>query len=62
LISKSISETTDEEIERVLEINFKGVFYSLREAAKHIREGGRIINISSSKEKKKTYLLSNFSI
>ncbi|WKN44832.1 SDR family oxidoreductase [Tunicatimonas pelagia] len=43
-----IAEITDEQFERVMNINFRGTFLVLREAAKRIRDEGRIINISSS--------------
>jgi 3-oxoacyl-[acyl-carrier protein] reductase len=44
----SIAETDDATFERQVAINFKGTFYTLREAAKRLRNGGRIINFSSS--------------
>ena len=34
--------------ERPINVNLKGTFNTLREAAKRLREGGRIINFSSS--------------
>jgi 3-oxoacyl-[acyl-carrier protein] reductase len=39
---------TDEEFDRILSINVKGVFYALREAARRLADGGRIVNLSSS--------------
>ncbi|MCW2100134.1 UNVERIFIED_ORG: 3-oxoacyl-[acyl-carrier protein] reductase [Pseudomonas psychrophila] len=43
-----LSDTDDATFDRLLAINFKGTFNTLREATKHLRDGGRIINFSSS--------------
>ena len=43
-----IADTTDELFDRHIAINLKGVFNGLREAAKRLRNGGRIISFSSS--------------
>ena len=43
-----IAETDDALFDRHIAINLKGVFNGLREAAKRLRTGGRIINFSSS--------------
>lgn len=43
-----ISEITDEQFDRVFSINCRGVFMSMREAARRIPDGGRIVNISST--------------
>jgi 3-oxoacyl-[acyl-carrier protein] reductase len=43
-----LSETDDATFDRLVAINFKGTFNTLREASKHLRNGGRIINFSSS--------------
>jgi len=45
---KRIQETTDEEFDRSFNINVKGVFLTLREAATRLENGGRIVNFSSS--------------
>jgi 3-oxoacyl-[acyl-carrier protein] reductase len=44
----SIAETTDELFDRHIAINLKGVFNGMREAARRMRSGGRIISFSSS--------------
>jgi len=44
----AIGETPDELFDRQIVINLKGVFNGLREAAKRLRNGGRIISFSSS--------------
>ena len=38
----------DDTFARVIDVNLKGSFNTLREAAKRLRDGGRIINFSSS--------------
>ena len=43
-----IAETDDELFDRHLAINLKGVFNCLREGARRIRDGGRIVSFSSS--------------
>ncbi|MEO5655934.1 MAG: SDR family oxidoreductase [Nitrosospira sp.] len=48
LLSRRIADISDEEFDRVLNINIKGVFYALREAAKRIADGGRVISLSST--------------
>jgi 3-oxoacyl-[acyl-carrier protein] reductase len=47
-IYKLIIETTDDDFDRIFDINVKGVFLTLREAATRLKDGGRIINLSSS--------------
>lgn len=44
----TIADTGDDVFDRQVAINFKGSFNTLREAAKRLRNGGRIINFSSS--------------
>jgi 3-oxoacyl-[acyl-carrier protein] reductase len=44
----TIADTDDAAFDRQIAINLKGSFNTLREAAKRLREGGRIINLSSS--------------
>lgn len=44
----TISETDDDTFDRILSVNLKGSFNTMREAAKRLRRGGRIINFSSS--------------
>lgn len=45
---KAIAETDDATFERMMNVNLKGTFNTLREAATRVREGGRIINLSST--------------
>ncbi|MBK1896605.1 SDR family oxidoreductase [Chryseobacterium paridis] len=48
MITKTIQETTDEEFDRQFNINVKGVFNTLREAATRLDDNGTIINFSTS--------------
>ncbi|ASK29228.1 3-ketoacyl-ACP reductase [Chryseobacterium sp. T16E-39] len=48
MITKTIQETTDEEFDRQFNINVKGVFNTLREAATKLADNGTIINFSTS--------------
>jgi len=47
-IPKAFVETTLEEMDRVLDINVRGVFVATQAALKHMHEGGRIIMIGSA--------------
>jgi 3-oxoacyl-[acyl-carrier protein] reductase len=44
----SIAEADDKLFDSHVAVNLKGTFNTLREAAKRLREGGRIVNMSSS--------------
>jgi len=44
----TIADTDDAAFERQVDVNLKGTFNTLREAARRLRDGGRIINFSSS--------------
>jgi 3-oxoacyl-[acyl-carrier protein] reductase len=48
LLSKKIADITDEEFDRILSVNTKGVFYTLREAATRLADGGRVVSLSST--------------
>ncbi|KQZ00396.1 3-ketoacyl-ACP reductase [Pseudolabrys sp. Root1462] len=43
-----IADTTDAMFDRHIAVNLKGSFNGMREAAKRLRKGGRIINLSTS--------------
>ena len=47
-IPKPFEETTLEEMDRVIDINVRGVFVTTQVALKHMNDGGRIINIGSA--------------
>ena len=44
----TIADTDDALFDRQIAINLKGAFNTLREASKRLRNGGRIVNVSSS--------------
>ena len=47
----SLSDTDDALFDKIVAVNFKGTFNTLRVAAEKLRDGGRIINLSSSVHK-----------
>jgi 3-oxoacyl-[acyl-carrier protein] reductase len=47
-IGAAIAEVTEADYEKVFNLNVRGVLFALQEAAKHIKDNGRIINISST--------------
>ncbi len=47
-IPKTFEESTLEEMDRVIDINVRGVFVATQAALKHMNKGGRIIMIGSS--------------
>jgi 3-oxoacyl-[acyl-carrier protein] reductase len=47
VIPKPFAESTLEEMDRVIDINIRGVFATTHAALKHMNDGGRIINIGS---------------
>ncbi|WP_295623477.1 SDR family oxidoreductase [uncultured Nitrosomonas sp.] len=48
LLFKEISEIRNDEFERIVDINFKSVFYTLREATAKLADYGRVVTISST--------------
>jgi len=48
MVLSSIAETDDATFARQVDVNLKGTFNTLRQAATRVRSGGRIINFSSS--------------
>jgi 3-oxoacyl-[acyl-carrier protein] reductase len=42
------ADTTEEVYDSIMALNVKGVFFAIQEAAHRMREGGRIVNISSA--------------
>ena len=47
-IPKTFEETTIEEMDRVIDINIRGVFVTTQAALKHMKDGGRVIMIGSA--------------
>jgi 3-oxoacyl-[acyl-carrier protein] reductase len=48
LLFKEITEIRDDEFDRIVDVNFKSVFYTLREAGTRLADHGRVVNISST--------------
>lgn len=46
-VPRPISATTDEDYEKLMAINTRAVFMLMREASVRLRDGGRIVNIST---------------
>ncbi|MFZ5927080.1 MAG: SDR family oxidoreductase [Acidobacteriota bacterium] len=46
-LMKALADFSDEEFERVFAVNTRGAFYCCREAARRLRDGGRIVNLST---------------
>jgi 3-oxoacyl-[acyl-carrier protein] reductase len=44
----TLADTSDDAFDRLVDVNLKGTFNTLREAAKRLRDGGRVVNFSSS--------------
>jgi 3-oxoacyl-[acyl-carrier protein] reductase len=44
----NLAEMEDDAFDRLIAVNLKGTFNTLREAARRLRDGGRIVNFSSS--------------
>lgn len=48
MVLAPIADSDDALFDRVVAVNLKGTFNTLREAARRLRDGGRIVNFSSS--------------
>ena len=48
MINTSIDQVTEEEFDRVFDINVKGLFFCCQQAAHKMNQGGRIINMGTS--------------
>lgn len=48
IVKKPLIEVTEEEFDRLAGINSKGTFFMMQAAARHLSDGGRIINIGTS--------------
>jgi 3-oxoacyl-[acyl-carrier protein] reductase len=47
IIVKPLVECTEEDYDRIFDTNAKGVFFTLKEAARRLHDGGRIIDLST---------------
>lgn len=48
MVTKPVAETDDATFDRVFATNVRGVFLALREAARRLPRGGRVVNFSTS--------------
>jgi 3-oxoacyl-[acyl-carrier protein] reductase len=48
LVNKPFAETSDEDYEQIFAVNARGTFFLLREAARRLRDGGRVVTISTA--------------
>lgn len=48
MFNKPVSETSEDDFDRIFAVNVKGTFFACQQAATRLAEGGRIINLSSS--------------
>lgn len=48
LLFKEIADIQDEEFDRIVDVNFKSVLYTLREAAGKLADHGRVVTVSST--------------
>lgn len=46
-IPKLLMETTEADFDQIIALNAKGPYFAMQEAAKALKEGGRIVNIST---------------
>jgi 3-oxoacyl-[acyl-carrier protein] reductase len=47
-LNKPVIDTTEEDFERIFSVNVRGTFFIFQEAARRIRDGGRIVGISTN--------------
>ncbi|KAG0232597.1 hypothetical protein BGW42_008111 [Actinomortierella wolfii] len=48
ILKKNIADVTEEEFDAIFDINAKATFFVMREAARHLADNGRIINIGTT--------------
>src|SRR5206468_5499510 len=48
ILYKPVVEVTEKEFDELFAINVKGTFFACQQAARRLREGGSIVNFSSS--------------
>jgi 3-oxoacyl-[acyl-carrier protein] reductase len=46
-IVKSVADTSEEDYDTTFAVNARGTFFALQEAARHMADNGRIVNIST---------------
>lgn len=48
MVNKPITEVTEEDFDKHFSINVKGTYFACQQAMKHMEQGGKIINLSTS--------------
>ena len=48
VLYKLVKDTTEADFDRIFNVNVRGLFFALKEAATRLAEGGRVINFSST--------------
>lgn len=48
VVKKPLAETTDDDFDRSFAVNTRAAFLTMRQAARHIRDGGRVVNVITS--------------
>jgi 3-oxoacyl-[acyl-carrier protein] reductase len=46
-VTTRVAETTEQAYDQVMAVNAKGTFFAIQQAARRLRDGGRIVNIST---------------
>jgi len=47
VVTASVAEATEEAYDQVMAVNAKGTFFAIQQAARRLRDGGRIVNVST---------------
>lgn len=47
-LTAAVTETTEEQFDEMMNIHLKGVYFLTQKALPHLRDGGRIVNLSSA--------------
>lgn len=48
MVKKPLAEVSEDEFDRMFSVHTKGTFFCLREAARHMNDNGRILNLSTT--------------
>jgi 3-oxoacyl-[acyl-carrier protein] reductase len=47
VVTTSVAEATEQAYDQVMAVNAKGTFFAIQQAARRLRDGGRIVNLST---------------
>jgi NAD(P)-dependent dehydrogenase (short-subunit alcohol dehydrogenase family) len=48
IIKKPVADVTEDEFDRIFDVNTKSVFFAMRAASRLLRDGGRVINLGTT--------------